>query len=430
MLFAAVGWSKEECPLRKLLSRTGPLPSPRPTSFASAHFLRLGSAVLLIALCASTACAQSSTYNPDSFYVQGNNPWLDVMYMATGITPAAGNTKTATNGNITALMTTLSTSTSTFTASDCLAGPGCTGPVDKSVSVAMYAVPRPALPMTVTFTAGGKIPNSSIVFYRLTEINGNGEGQPSLEGYVKAPSTGGPYLVTINPPTALSSSTAWNVYAAESDIAFPLNTTGTACATLPATTGLCQISTTVVQAITTSGNNMYVGETFAVSGAASGFTNGLFVVASVLNNTTFTYNQAGAAGTPSMTGAITPVLVSGSEVLQSGGGSSVNGCNTTIAITALPTGQATACDINHSWSSSTTVSLKTGQVRPPGLVTSQPVPDNGSCPGDGICQNVTTVTVNTGSPHGMVVGQQFLISGASNSNALVNVKAGTRSLVM
>jgi hypothetical protein len=356
---------------------------------------------------------------PGSLVVQGNNPWLDVKY-ATGTTPAKGDLQIVTNGGMTAASTALSAG-GPFASTDCktMSGTACTGTVDKSVSVAMYALARPALPAAnLAVVTGGQIPMNAIVFYKLTEIlSGTGEGQPSIEGYLKANANG--MQLTIMPPTVIGVAGAWNVYAAESDITFALNTSGT-CSSLAQTTGLCRISTTVVQAITSAANNVYVGQEFAVTGAGTQY-NGIFVVASVLNNTTFTYLQAGtqyAAG--AITGTINPLLVSGSEVLQSGGGSSTNGCGATVSIAALSTGQNTACNISSSWTSSTTAPLKTGTVRPPGFVTSSTLAA-GTCPAAGICQNTSTVTVTTGSPHGLVLNQQFMMSGATNTNTPVNV---------
>jgi hypothetical protein len=245
----------------------------------------------------------------------------------------------------------------------------------------MYPTSRPSLPGVTVAGSGGAFPAGAIVFYRISEINANGEGQPSLEGYIKSTSAGSNRL-TVLAPTAVDSAVAYNVYASESDTMYALGT-GTVCGGA----GLCRTSSSAVQVTTSGGNNMYVGETFAITSAATTTFNGVFIVATVLNNTTFTYAQAGILHESATTATISAVLASGTEVLQTGTGT---GCTTTKTLTtALPTGQMVACDIGYSWASPSGSPLTTGTVRPPDVNASYALANNSTCSMAGFCQTAS-----------------------------------------
>jgi len=272
----------------------------------------------------------------------------------------------------------------------------------KSIAVPVLPTPVPALPSVMLSTAaGGNFSAGTVVFYRITEVvpNASGpafEGPPSLEGYVKASSNGS--QLVIQSPTALSGAMGWNVYAAESDTSYSGVT-------------LARVSGTVMQATTTANNGLYVGQTFVVSGAGTDY-NGIFQVASVIDSKNFTYYQGG--GTTSSTGTVIPDPISGTEALQTNAGT---GCSMSYMVTpALPTGQAKMCMLGSgvTWTSPAT-SLTVGTVRPPALNTSYPKANTGTCGTSGLCQSGSSVTVQTVNPHGLLLGQQFYLSGAAPS---------------
>jgi hypothetical protein len=161
---------------------------------------------------------------------------------------------------------------------------------------------------------------------------------------------------------------------------------------------------------------MYIGEEFAVTSVSAPDFNGVFIVASIINATTFTYAQAGTF-TPyenTNTATIAAVQASGTEVLQTNAGA---GCQTTASVSTA-TGQSTACAISSNWlSPSGSTPLTTGTVRPPGRLSSYPAASNAtSCAMSGFCQtSLTSVTVTTTTPFGLVANQQFYVSGASNA---------------
>jgi hypothetical protein len=133
--------------------------------------------MLCSAFCIPANAQQSPTQTwSGSLAIQGPNPWVDVKYNYS-VTGAFGDTQTTTDGGTTLNSTTLTSTSAPFVSGD----------MGKSISVGMYPTTAPVLPTTVSFTSGGNIPSGAIVFYRLTEINGSGEGQPSLEGYAKSP---------------------------------------------------------------------------------------------------------------------------------------------------------------------------------------------------------------------------------------------------